>query len=397
MDVYFYTGNYSHSLWRQQIKNPPNRISYIPSTPALLRDEIHKQFSHSARWTFRTVLRIKQGILPLLGLLGIPQVRYIKIPPCDLVHSRHVLLNRFPWLVDLEDVTAYAWYLRSALEKPWGRKILEQLFSSPYCRMILPWTNAARCSMENIMDCSTFRDKIRVMYPAIAPAGFNKKAKLKKRDVRILFVGSGFHAAGFYAKGGMEALLAFEKLSHKYPQVSFSMVAFVPAALKERYAGNLRFRFLARIPNEQLRKEFAEADVFVLPTHTDTFGFVFLEAFAHGVPCVGTEHFAVPEIITEGVTGFLVRPEHSYFGSDYLPLYPPARYDGHPLIELLKNPSDQYVESLTERLSFLIEDDKIRLTMSEAAYEQVVSGKFSFQRRNQAIKKVYEESLDKAK
>jgi D-inositol-3-phosphate glycosyltransferase len=55
--------------------------------------------------------------------------------------------------------------------------------------------------------------------------------------------------------------------------------------------------------------EFMSAlDIFVLPSHTETFGFVLVEALAMGKAIVATNSGGVPEIITNGITGLLVPP-----------------------------------------------------------------------------------------
>lgn len=50
----------------------------------------------------------------------------------------------------------------------------------------------------------------------------------------------------------------------------------------------------------------ADAEVFVLPSHNECFPLVLLEAMSHGVPCVSTTEGAIPEIIDDGVTGYVV-------------------------------------------------------------------------------------------
>jgi alpha-maltose-1-phosphate synthase len=52
-----------------------------------------------------------------------------------------------------------------------------------------------------------------------------------------------------------------------------------------------------------------QADVFVMPTRREAFGMVFQEAAVAGVPAIGTAINAIPELIDDGVTGLLVRPE----------------------------------------------------------------------------------------
>jgi glycosyltransferase involved in cell wall biosynthesis len=52
----------------------------------------------------------------------------------------------------------------------------------------------------------------------------------------------------------------------------------------------------------------AAHDVFVLPSSYDVFPLVLLEAMQHGLPVVATVCGAIPEIVVEGETGFLVSP-----------------------------------------------------------------------------------------
>jgi len=54
---------------------------------------------------------------------------------------------------------------------------------------------------------------------------------------------------------------------------------------------------------------FARHDLFVFPTSRDTFGLVLLEAMQHGLPVVTTTVGAIPEVVVEGETGFLVTPD----------------------------------------------------------------------------------------
>jgi glycosyltransferase involved in cell wall biosynthesis len=53
---------------------------------------------------------------------------------------------------------------------------------------------------------------------------------------------------------------------------------------------------------------YARAGVFCLPTRFDPFGTSFVEAMVHGIPCVGPDAWAVPEIIEHERTGLLVPP-----------------------------------------------------------------------------------------
>ena len=43
-----------------------------------------------------------------------------------------------------------------------------------------------------------------------------------------------------------------------------------------------------------------------MPSRTDSFGIVYLEAWLNGVPVIGARAGGVPEVITDGVDGYLV-------------------------------------------------------------------------------------------
>ncbi len=65
-------------------------------------------------------------------------------------------------------------------------------------------------------------------------------------------------------------------------------------------------RFLYGLAQGDLFGCYAHCDVFALPSAGEGFGFVFLEAMAHGKPVIGGAHGGIPDVIQDGVTGMLV-------------------------------------------------------------------------------------------
>jgi glycosyltransferase involved in cell wall biosynthesis len=63
---------------------------------------------------------------------------------------------------------------------------------------------------------------------------------------------------------------------------------------------------------EPLADAYANMDVFVFPSRTDTFGNVVLEAFASGSPAVVTDAGGPKFIVEEGRTGFVAASEHEF-------------------------------------------------------------------------------------
>jgi glycosyltransferase involved in cell wall biosynthesis len=66
-------------------------------------------------------------------------------------------------------------------------------------------------------------------------------------------------------------------------------------------------RHLGFLDRDTLADLYADADLFVFPSPTETCGLVALEALASGVPVIGADAGGIPESVRDGLTGFLVR------------------------------------------------------------------------------------------
>jgi glycosyltransferase involved in cell wall biosynthesis len=67
-----------------------------------------------------------------------------------------------------------------------------------------------------------------------------------------------------------------------------------------------RAEFTGVLRGEELSQAYANMDLFVFPSHTDTFGNVVLEALASGVPAIVTPDGGPPTIVRDGLTGRIV-------------------------------------------------------------------------------------------
>jgi glycosyltransferase involved in cell wall biosynthesis len=68
-----------------------------------------------------------------------------------------------------------------------------------------------------------------------------------------------------------------------------------------------RCHLLGFIPEERKRDLFAAGTVFAMPSRTDSFGIVYLEAWLNGLPVIGARAGGVPEVVDHGTDGLLVR------------------------------------------------------------------------------------------
>lgn len=69
-----------------------------------------------------------------------------------------------------------------------------------------------------------------------------------------------------------------------------------------------RVEFLGYQSEAEVRHLYSTADVFVLPTHSDAFANVILEAMSAGLPVIATEVGGASEAIDHNVNGILVQP-----------------------------------------------------------------------------------------
>ena len=82
------------------------------------------------------------------------------------------------------------------------------------------------------------------------------------------------------------------------------------AELEQMFSG-MPAVFTGTLQGEELSQAYASGDVFVMPSESETLGFVVLEAMSSGIPVVGARAGGIPDIIPEdqeGKTSFLYTP-----------------------------------------------------------------------------------------
>lgn len=160
-------------------------------------------------------------------------------------------------------------------------------------------------------------------------------------DPRVVMIGRFVEKKGFDV-----GLRAFARIAPRFPGAVLQIVgdgpgrAALEAIIAEHRLGD-RVQLLGVLPHAEVFATLERADVLVAPSNVDASGnresglLVVKEAAARGLPAVGTIHGGIPEIIDDGVTGFLVR--------------------------------ERDVETLAARLGQLLEDAELRRAMGIAA------------------------------
>ncbi|MBD2194462.1 MULTISPECIES: glycosyltransferase family 4 protein [Calothrix] len=93
------------------------------------------------------------------------------------------------------------------------------------------------------------------------------------------------------------------------PQARLALVGDGPhrPALEKHFAGT-NTNFVGYLMGRELGSAFASADAFIFPSRTETLGLVLLEAMAAGCPVVAARSGGIPDIVTDGVNGYLFEP-----------------------------------------------------------------------------------------
>jgi glycosyltransferase involved in cell wall biosynthesis len=118
--------------------------------------------------------------------------------------------------------------------------------------------------------------------------------------------------AAAYDKGTVHTIEAIRRLWDRGVEVTFVMAGSTMLDKFKEYYDDLPdevrqgCRWLGFISDEDKRDLQAAGDVFCMPSRTDSFGIVYLEAWLNGVPVIGARAGGVPEVISDGVDGYLV-------------------------------------------------------------------------------------------
>jgi len=107
--------------------------------------------------------------------------------------------------------------------------------------------------------------------------------------------------------GAEKRLKEVRDILERMPKARFALVGKGPQKEElEEYFKGTNTVFLGQRSGDELSQAFASADAFIMPSDSETLGFVVLESMASGVPVVAANAGGIPSIITNEKDSFLV-------------------------------------------------------------------------------------------
>jgi alpha-maltose-1-phosphate synthase len=157
---------------------------------------------------------------------------------------------------------------------------------------------ASSFTKKSLLDVGVQPEKISVI-PYGAPIEYFQPKRKTDKLFRALFVGR------VEPRKGVHYLLkAWQELQLSEAELLLVGINEFPKNWLSRYSDI--FRYVPSVPHASLNQYYTAANVLVFPSLVEGFGLVLLEAMACGIPVITTTNTAGPDILTDGVEGFIV-------------------------------------------------------------------------------------------
>jgi colanic acid/amylovoran biosynthesis glycosyltransferase len=254
----------------------------------------------------------RYGIRSLCLRLFFETVLCAKYPPFEVIHC-HFGPNGIKGLA-LRDIGALRGRLVTSF---YGHDVSEHIQShsrNPYVELFAKADLSIAISevmRGRLIGLGCPADKLRVHRLGVDPALFRRAVRAEGRPLRILTVGR------MVPKKGHEfGLRAVAEAAAAMPEIEYVVAGDGPLRPQiEQMVRDLGLQTRVKLAGWKTRPEIvaamSEADILLAPSVTAANGdregtpVAILEAMASGLPVVSTDHAGIPEMVEDGVSGFL--------------------------------------------------------------------------------------------
>lgn len=270
--------------------------------------------------------------------------------------------------------------LYGLLSKAFRKKVIFQIHGGVFRKF---WDQSN--SLLRVIICNLFKIPDLFLILSESWLGFYKEHFGNEIPVRVLSNAVNIYPPGRLGRrdDGMVNLLYVGKVSKEKGVLDLiSSIRFLPLEIRANINVNIvgavsnelreycedlsksygffKVFFSGELTGKKKWDQFANSDIFVMPSQSEDYPLVILEAMGSGLPVVATDVGCVVEIVREGITGFIVPPS---------------------------NP-----QALAYKISSLASNYELRRFFSENSREEF-QRRFNFRVYMVALRRVYEDVL----
>lgn len=317
---------------------------------------------------------------PLFDWLGVIQVIKCKDNSCTINGSFNRFLNSDkPYFIYLENPTALFHY-RLKRNKWLGKKKVTKYLNDSNLKGIICMSYACYDTFDSV--CGKWQgpeDKKIVIYPFV-PQNCHVTDKVisersKRDEINLLFIAQGIR---FKSKGGLEVLESFKKLYSNNKNIGLTIVTSIKDLDKKT------LKLIKDCPNlnlldfnltyQKLEELYAKSTLLLQPTSDDSFGMTILEGMKAGLPVIATNLYAIPEMVKDGLNGYLTNPHWWFFDKNNIPN---PKVWNHRKQTIYSGEIDNNITNfIYEKVNFLIENREVLYRMSLSSYKIANSAPF---------------------
>ena len=212
----------------------------------------------------------------------------------------HPVTNRDIIMRELQDVPCAATSLRAEYELTVPRRIFAQLSQEP--ALANGWVAASTFTANSLAANGIPREKIHIVPYGVDFTHYPRRTSPRPKNAPFTVV---FAGQLVQRKGLSYLLQAARRVKSNELKLVFCTRSAVEAELLRKY-GDVNAAVRVGLSQEELVQQFHDSDIFCLPSLIEGFGHVILQAMSCSLPVLGTQNSCAPDVVREGVDGFVV-------------------------------------------------------------------------------------------
>lgn len=137
---------------------------------------------------------------------------------------------------------------------------------------------------------------------------YTQERELPNNDINLVYVGR------FMKKKGLHVLIrALDILNQDKSKYRLTLIGGGgknDSEIRRMAEQRSSIQILEQMSEEELLKQYRKADIFAMPSHTETFGLVYIEAMTQGLPVLYARNEGIDQLFDDGQVGYAARHDN---------------------------------------------------------------------------------------